>query len=417
MAECGRGGMKRAIGLLSLLVVSTASVRVYAQDGGELERSKRYFEQGKRAIEDGRFLVAIAALEEAQRLASRPSTKFGLATALRLQYVVDKEPTKLLRAAVLFRQVVLEAPEDDERRGKAAVLLADLEPELARIDEQRQREGKGTVAETEGEGAVLQAKTQLLVSSVANGSVITIDGGKARSAPLVVEVTPGSHRVRGDAPGHFADEREVVAVEGRLVDIEFVLRAKPGVIVFRVTPGARITVDDRLVGETPVANGIAVAAGTYSVVLTRRGHGFHAAEVTVPPDGTVVVSAALPRTTQRLVSYWLASGTVAAAAAGVATSWLAMAARSRAEDIEARRRAGSALMPDEVVAHDDDVGRHNSLVAASYVVWAGAAALGIAAGLAYFADLPAPQGQHPVLAPMVGEGVVGVTYSSVLDIP
>ncbi len=404
--------MHRVIVLL-FLAGSLAASPSRAEEDADLERSKRYFEQGKRAIEDGRFAVAIAALEEAQRLAPRPSTTFGLATACRLQYAVDRDPEKLLRAVTLLRQVVREAPEDDERRGKAAVLLADLEPEVARIDEQRRREGKDALAQAQA--AAPQTRTQLLVSSVVKGSVIAIDGGEARSAPLVVDVTPGPHLVHGEAKDHFSDEREGVAVEGRLVDIELSPRAKPGLIAFRVTPGASITVDDIRMGETPVTRGIPVAAGTHSVVLTLRGHGFHAAEIVVPPDHTVLVAATLPRTTQRLVSYWLGGGTVAVAAAGAATTWLAMAARWRAEDIEARHNAG--LTSKEVVAHDDDVRQNDALLTASYVAWAGAAVLGIAAGITYFADIPAPQSERPALAPMLGKGVIGASISLELDLP
>ena len=67
---------------------------------------------------------------------------FSTAQAYRRQYFVDREPAKLKRAVDLYRQYVGEVAQGG-RRDDAVQHLSDLEPLLARVEDEQRRSGKG----------------------------------------------------------------------------------------------------------------------------------------------------------------------------------------------------------------------------------------------------------------------------------
>lgn len=401
--------MRKLTGVLVAVWLCGAATGARAQaTEDDVAQAKKYFEAGRQAYENGQYVVAIAAFEEAYRLSPRASVVFSLGQAYRRQYFVDHDPAKLKRAVELYRQYVAEVQQGG-RRDEAVQYISELEPLLARVEDEQQRTGKGPVEAAPPP----QQRTQLMISSRAPGAQGAVDDDPLSEAPVVREVTPGKHRVRVEAPGFFGQQVEGVAVEGRLIVVEVELQEKPALVTVRAPAGASVSVDGRPAGSAPLARPLEVPAGRHFLAVTRRGHKPFTRELTLDRGQELDLSARLPRTRQRVASYWVFGGAGVVLLAGGVTTGLALAAQGDAEDI-ADRAARENIPLEELDAYNDALDRRDGLRTASVVLYGGALGLCATAALLYFVDHPdveAPEGvTGGRLAPAVGDGSVGVTW-------
>jgi PEGA domain len=132
---------------------------------------------------------------------------------------------------------------------------------------------KGTTAKVAI--ALVEQRSPLTVRVVPSGARVTVDGA-AYDASAPTSVAPGAHRVEVTLAGHKAVRRELIAREGKPIDLEVAL---PLLVPIRVAPpSAELFLDGQPIA---VEDGrVAIPAGAH--VLAARAKGFHGDTVAIP---------------------------------------------------------------------------------------------------------------------------------------
>jgi hypothetical protein len=392
----------RILAILALLFVTTAPA--LAEDDKKAEAEK-YFRAGENAYNTGQYLVAAQAFEEAYELLPVPAIAFSTAQAYRLLYVTDKQAAYVKRAVELYR-VYVQQVKDGGRVPDATSSLAELEPVLERLE----REGKSMVM------PIKAPKTQLMISSQvpeARGEV----AGKTGPLPLIVDVTAGEYQVKADAEGYYPVDVKANAVEGEFIVVEVDLIPKPAILEVEAESGARVEVDGRPVGSTPLSRPVEVPAGKHFVAVTRRGRQAYSREVIAKRGETVKIDASLRATGQRKVVPWVWGGALVLGLAAGGAGLYALSEQGKASDLDEKRRTESidAAELEEYLQHREN--RDNGTRA----MWAfaGAAAVTATIGTLMFlfdrpdAEAPPPTfmpaPESPVVSPFATEGGAGVS--------
>ena len=155
---------------------------------------------------------------------------------------------------------------------------------------------------------------RVLIRTTPAGALVTLDGRPRGAAPLSLgDVSPGTHRLGVAAPGYVSEEREITVSAGApatavnvaltpLAAVEAPARGAPGGAGARVgagslyvvsrPAGATVTVDDAVVGVTPVA-APDVAFGTHRVRIELPGYRPWVTEVDVSGTEPVRLGASL----------------------------------------------------------------------------------------------------------------------------
>ncbi|HEU4409399.1 MAG TPA: PEGA domain-containing protein [Polyangiaceae bacterium] len=359
---------------LALCLVAAAA----RAQGERVDKAKEYFNAGAEAYGARQYLAAIQAFEAAQKLAPRPAILFSLGQAERRQYLIDRRPERL-RAAIAHYRAYLEQEPQGARRGDAVEALAELEPMAGRLGAQ------GPAPREE------KRPTRLLVSSSAQGALVSLDGGEATPAPLVREVRPGKHAVLVRAPGYFDERDELMAVESDLVALHVALRPRPGLLAFRVPEGARLFLDGRELGGAPLGAPVEVEPGAHVVAVTRPGRRAVAREVVVGRGERQTFAADLPVTGQRVASFALLGAGGAALLAGGGGAALALAREGEAKDLAAAGESRS-LSASERDRYNGALEARDLWVRVAGVSLGAGAALLAAGALLYAFDHPSPVG-------------------------
>ncbi len=375
--------------LLAALALLSAAPPAAAEDDKKAEAEK-YFRAGQNAYNNGQYLAAAQAFEEALELLPLPAISFSTAQAYRLLYVTDKQPAYVKRAVELYRMYI-DQQKDGGRVPDATASLAELEPVLARL----QAEGKSLVMP-------LQApRTQLMISSQigdAKGEV----AGKTGSLPLIVEVTPGDYAVTAEAEGYFPAAIKATAVEGQFIVVEVDLQPRPAILDVRAESGARVEVDGRPAGSTPLTRPIEVPAGRHFIAVTRRGRVAYSREIDAKRGETLRLDADLRATSQRRAVPWVWAGAAALALASGAAGGFALYHQGKASDLDTARQNGS-ITADQLDAYLRHRDRRDTGVTAMWTL-AGASVVTATIGtLMYLFDRPMAEGPPPSFAPAPSE--------------
>jgi len=402
----------RPLVLLSALVAGAGARPARAQeaapalDKATVERAKQFFEAGKQAYEAGKYETAITAFENAYALSPRAAIVFSMAQAYRRQYFNDTDPRKLKRAVELYDQYVREVDQGG-RREDAVQLVGDLKPLLARIEEEQRKAGKGPVTAATMDRS---QRTQLLITSPVKGAKASIDGSPPGEVPVVREVTPGPHKIRGEADGYFPDEQEATAVEGGVIPVPLALREKPARVSLRARGGADIAVDGRPVGVTPLARPLEVPAGRRFLSVSARGHHPFTRELVLKRGEEVAVTARLETTTQRKVAWYFFGGAGLVLLAGGGATVGAFLAEGKAQDILDRQQVEN-LGPEDLAAYERQRDRRDNLRTAAYLLYGGAVTLGVTGLLLYIVDHPRVEAPGTGLAPVLGGDGAGISWT------
>lgn len=320
------------------LVLSLWTANARAERGGrgrpENKRAvaERFFRAGEQAYNAGQYLVAAQAFEEAYALLPLPAIAFSTAQAYRLQYFIDKEPRRLVRAIELYRLYIDEVPRGG-RREDATTSLAELEPIRIRLEAQGKLRGLSR--------RIFRATgTQLMITTQVIGARATIDG-KGDEVPLIREVEPGAHEVKVTADGYFPVTQQATAVAGKFIVIEIDLKPRPGLMKVRTESGAFVSVDGRPAGTVPMAEPARIPAGKHFVTISRRGRQPWSREIELERGETLELRADLESTGQRRVASWLLGAAGVSASAAGATAALAFLADRDLNALEQKRRSES----------------------------------------------------------------------------
>lgn len=329
--------------LLTLAIVLAATRPAAAEDDNKKAEAEKYYRAGESAYNNGQYLAAANAFEGALELLPVPAIVFSTAQAYRLLYVSDKQAAYVKRAVELYHQYIAQQKEGG-RVPDATASLAELEPVLERLE----REGKSMAMPTQAR------KTQLMISSQVEGATGEV-AGQTGALPLIVEVAKGDYTVKVEAEGYYPAEQKATAVEGEFIVSEVVLQPKPAILDVRAEAGARVEVDGRPVGATPLSRAIEVPAGKHFIAITHRGRIAYSREVAARRGETVAIHADLAKTGQRkaVPFVYLGAGVLALAAAGA--GGFALFHQGKAEDIDDQRTSGqiTAAQLDEYQRHRD----------------------------------------------------------------
>jgi hypothetical protein len=314
--------MKRAFIALVSCALSLPLCALAAEPRSDLERAKESFKAGATAYAAGDYLAAIQALDAAYQFTPLPAIAFSLAQAHRRQYFVDHAPEHLQRSIALFRQYVELAP-TGSRRADALDALSQLEPLAA------------SQAKTPSPGpsnADTVRRTRVLVTADAPGAQLVLDDAPAVPSPLIREVEPGKHRVRVEAPGFFALERELNAIPGELTLTPVKLREQPSTLGIWTSPDADIYIDGAYL--SPGGEGVLVhlSSGKHRLAVGQKGHMVALREVTLQRGKTQNIRVALEQTPQRITSQVLFIVGGVSLSASLLFSALAIRAEGSAED-------------------------------------------------------------------------------------
>lgn len=341
----------------------------------DIAKAKAVFGAGGRAFEQGDFAAAIQAFEQAYALSGRSSVLFSLAQAHRKQFVEGGQTYHREAAIELYRAYLAEV----KTGGRRADAVQGLEALTA---------GGATPTEPgPGSSSVApQRKTQLAIDSSTPGALISIDGGPPAPPQVMVEVAPGRHTVKVTAPGHIEKEFVTQAVDGQITPETYELDEQPAKVQIQKPSGAQVYVDGRDMGETSV---LSLPSGAHFISVSLSGHRSIGRVVEVGPGETTNAAFDLESTSQRDASIgFLVAGAVTAVA-GSTLLGVAFARQSEAQEIAARREAGSISSQDldayEAARTDRDAFRGGGVVVGGAGILAA-----LVGGVLYLFDDPPP---------------------------
>ena len=356
--------MKRGALALALLLSWSAPA---AADN--VEQAKTYFTAGAAAFDKGDFATAIQAFEKAQELAPRPAILFSLAQAHRKQFAFDGDVRHAVVAVGLYRDYLKAVPQGG-RSGEARDALEQLAPVADRA-------GSQTAAPQKKEPARVS-----IASTGTPGALIALDGSPPTESPLTGPVTPGRHTLVISADGFFDEKKEITAVEGTIVALDVPLREKPAKIQIKAPPGARVDVDGRTAGTTPLAALLEVPAGVHILAIGKNGRGAYLRELELTRGEVSTLDAALPGSGQRTLAMALLVTGAVGVAVGVATMAIALEREAAAKSILDRTRKMNVPAPD-LASYDSARSARDAASTISIASFAAAGAVA-AVGVALF---------------------------------
>jgi tetratricopeptide (TPR) repeat protein len=398
------------LALLALLVTA----RAFAQPDPKAE-ARRYFDAGEQAYAAGQYDLALRAYEEAYQRAPLPAILFSIAQAHRLAYVQDRDVEKLRKALELYRRYLEDEPRGNRRAHATQHLdaiekiLAALAPPTAPASGQEPSEASTDTAPP----PAAPPATLLMVSSSTPDARARIDDGELTEVPFAAAVAPGKHRVRVEAPGHFARDTRWLAVEGRLVVAPVDLAPRPARVTVRAPDGTDIHIDGRWQGVAPLSAPVTVTPGLHVVSVSRRGHRTSTRTVDLRRGDSADVGVdALTSTDQRDAALWVLGGAGALALAGATTAPLAVLAEGRVKRYDERQRNRELLTEADRLERERNLEARNDLRTASYMLFGGALVAGITGGLLFLLDTPHVDAR-PVIHPGARvQGAVGPGWAA-----
>lgn len=272
--------------------------------GAQTAGSDELIAAGQKAHRLGKYGFAIAALEQAQRIAPHPHLLIAIANAHHQRFVVARAPYDRIQA-ILHYQEYLDATPDGAGSRRARRAIAALE--ALQLDADDAAMAKAAAADTK--------KTRLVVTSPVLGAMARVDGEMARRTPLFRTIKPGEHTIVVSAPGYQVMTRRIAVERGFLQVVSADLRRFPIELRVTGTSKAQVHLDGIFVGIIPFEEPIEVQPGTRKLEVTLNGHRTHTEQVTFKPGRPRDLDVDLDFTNRRIGS----SVMLALGGAGVVT--------------------------------------------------------------------------------------------------
>jgi len=331
------------------------------------DQAKMLFSAGAAAYEKRDYTQAIQAFEAAQKLAPRPAIVFSLAQAHRRQYYAEGKAEQLKAAVDGFREYIKEVPRGG-RHEDAMQALQELGANADRGHEQ-------------------DVASVSINSSGTRGAHIVVDGGMASEPPLIGPLATGSHRVVISADGYVTETRDITAVAGKMVALDVPLREKPAHVALDAPGGAKVDMDGRPMGETPLSAPIETTPGTHLLSITKNGHDAFVREIELARGEDRRIDAPLPASRQRKIALAMIGTAAVAGVTSAAFLSVTLVEQSQANQL-ANIQATRALTKEEGAQYTDLRQTRNDWLVATAATFAGAVTLGAVGLLLYAFDAP-----------------------------
>jgi hypothetical protein len=256
--------MRRAIAIAVVVAFAAADMPARgAEETAEAASAKGHYEKAQQLYATGNYDEAIAEYQEAYRLKPHPNVLYNIAQAY--ERLLD-----YAQSVVWFERYLAEAPKDAVERPVVENRLRILRNLPARI-------------------------SVTTIPEHVHAAVVDADG-KRREAetPTVFKVPAGSYTIELAQPG-WEDETHDVAVElGQPYFYQYRLkRSTAPVSIFTRPRGARVFIDERLVGETPFAGTLDV--GKHKLLLEHRDYPWHREDLDVQAGAPIQREVTLTR--------------------------------------------------------------------------------------------------------------------------
>lgn len=245
--------MRRAIAFAVVVAFVAAELPARAGENGvetpEAAQAKAHYEKAQQLYATGSYDEAIAEYEEAYRLKPHPNVLYNIAQAY--ERLLD-----YAQSVVWFERYLAEAPKDAVERPIVENRLRILRNLPARIS----------------------------VTTIPEHvhAVLVDAGGRRREAdtPAVFKVPAGTYTIELAQPGWESESHDVAVEIGQPYFYQYRLkRSTAQVSIFTRPRGARVFIDDRLVGETPFAGTLDV--GKHKLLLEHRDYPWHREDLDV----------------------------------------------------------------------------------------------------------------------------------------
>lgn len=304
------------------------------------DEARTYFEIGAKAYQQGRFMDAAQAFDEAYRRSSRPGLLFSLGQAHRMEHAARNNPDRL-RDAIRYYEEYLAKDPQGKRAAEAADALSRLRPLAG-----------GAEKSSAPVAPAAPSKPRVMISSPTPDVKVTFDG-RPVSHPFIQEVEPGKHKVVLRAPG-FEDYTREIQVDAKTgtPPLDIPLKERPAYLVIQAPDGAEVAIDGRLQGETPLPP-LAVPSGKHFVTVTLNGKKPFSERVVLQRGERRTLNAGLESTSQRATSWVLMGIGAGGIVAGGVLGYFAFDKQGKAEDIADATKSRGNQSPSELARYDD----------------------------------------------------------------
>ena len=244
--------MRRAAAIVVLVAFVAGSVRARAAEPvetPEAAQAKAHYEKAQQLYATGNYDEAIAEYEEAYRLKPHPNVLYNIAQAY--ERLLD-----YAQSVVWFERYLAEAPKDAVERPIVENRLRILRNLPARI-------------------------SVTTIPEHVHAALVDASGGKRElDTPAVFKVPAGTYAIELSQPGWEAETHDVAVEIGQPYFYQYRLkRSTAQVSIFTRPRGARVFIDERLVGETPFAGSLDV--GKHKLLLEHRDYPWHREDLDV----------------------------------------------------------------------------------------------------------------------------------------
>ena len=234
----------------AVLLLAVASPPALAADeSADARAAKAHYEKAQGLYDQGAYDEAIVEYREAYRLKPHPNTLYNIAQAY--ERLLD-----YAQSVIWFERYLAEAPEDASERVIVENRLRILRNLPARIS--------------------VTAIPEHVHAIVRDG------GGQSQEAdtPALFKVPAGRYTVELTQPGWEGESHQVDVEIGQPYFYQYRLkRPMAQLSIFTRPRGARVFIDNRLVGETPFAG--SVEFGKHKLLLEHRDYPWHREELDV----------------------------------------------------------------------------------------------------------------------------------------
>lgn len=377
---------------------------------GDRPTAERHFRAGEKAYAAQNFEAAATNFELAYQALPLPEIAFAVGQAYRRWYRIDPKLEHAKKSADHYR-FYLDKVKTGGKVGVAADGLGDMQREIDKLTaagekavaaapkNERTRLGVIPIDDTAKRSTGMREIGDMPEDSTKY--VVTIDGNPVPAYNLV-DVAPGTHKIRVESEGFLPAETTASLLAGEDKSVDVPLKPRPAAIALKVERGARIRVDGR-----PVPSTFEVPAGKHLVTVSRSGRQTVSREIEVSRGQKLSLEQPLaPTARRRAVPYVVVAGAIGAAISVGALIGAAKYhgdAKGRLEAIQAGDQPTGVLD-----AYNDAItNRDRALV--GFVV-TGTAAIGVfgVAAAMYWLDRPG-EDEGIRLAPMATAGSTGVT--------
>ncbi|MBL8744541.1 MAG: PEGA domain-containing protein, partial [Myxococcales bacterium] len=343
----------------------------------DVARARKLHATGQRFFDQGDYLTALDAFEQAYAAAPRPNLLLSQAACLKKLYFGSGKAEHKAKAIALYRRFLSVAPKSDLTVTATAALESLGPPDAA---PPAPPDGAEPTAEE-------KPRTTLALDSTAEGASIQVDDLPPVKPPASVEVTPGRHTVRVTAAGYEPREVTLQALPNQATPETIDLVELRGTLELDLpTEDAIVHVDGQPLG---LARSIKLARGSHFVSVSATGRQSQGKRVAIERGATTRVGFDLSATPQRYAALSLIGVGGAGLVAGAVTLGLAADRDARAAEIDTKRLTQSIdeRELDEYEAVRAELDTFRAAGIATTVAGGAVGALGI--GL-FFADNPSP---------------------------